>query len=120
MYLKKIFDNSVDLQKGRIADMARINKQEGSEGLFPYDSWEIRMWSNDHNPPHFHIIKDGWNVSFLADSGDLLNIEKKGKKKEVFTYMLGNVKDWLDSKCSIEPSVTNRRNALNVWNQLHD
>lgn len=34
--------------------------------------------------------------------------------------MLGNVKDWLDSKCSIVPSVTNRRNALNVWNQIHD
>lgn len=120
MNLRSIFDSVVSLQRGRIVDMARINKQEGSEGLFPYDSWEIRMWSNDHNPPHFHIIKDGWNVSFLVDTGEVFKVEKKGRKKDIYAYMVNNVKDWLDTKCFIEPSITNRRNAINVWSQIHD
>lgn len=120
MNLKRIFDSYENLQRDKIVDKARINKQEGSEGLFPYDSWEIKMWSNYHNPPHFHIIKDDWNVSFLIDSGEVFKIEKRGKKKDIFTYMVGNVNAWLDSKCSIEPTITNRKNAKNVWNQIHD
>lgn len=47
-----------------INEMARINKKETGRCLFPYNTWELKIWSNDHTPPHFHIICDGWNVSY--------------------------------------------------------
>ncbi len=122
MSLKKIFEGTTTTLNGfiPIVDMARINKEENSKGVFPYSTWEVKMWSNDHNPPHFHIIRDGWNVSFLIEDGSILEVKTKGAEKNIFDYMCNNVNKWLDSKCFIEDSITNKKNALNVWNQIHD
>ena len=61
-----------------LVEMARINTNDG--GLSPFNSFEVKIWSNDHNPPHFHIIKDGWDVSFLIDDGEMLEIKTQGNK----------------------------------------
>lgn len=101
-------------------EMARINRSETDKGVFPYKRWEVIIWSVDQNPPHFHIRCDGWDVSFLIQNGNLLEVLKSGNAKEVVEYMSANVSEWLRSKCFIQPKLTNRENAQLIWDQLHD
>lgn len=103
-----------------ITEMARINKKETGKCIFPYNSWELKIWSNDHNPPHFHILCDGWNVSFTIEDGELLQIETKGTNTSTFDYMSSKVKEWLSSCCFAQPKLTNQENAMLQWEQLHD
>lgn len=53
-YIKENYPQSLN-------EMARVNTKE-FYGLFPSNKFEIKIWSNDHNPPHFHVILEGWNV----------------------------------------------------------
>ena len=48
-------------------DIARLNKRDGEGDIFPYDKWQLIMRSDDSEPPHFHIIRDGWDVIFSID-----------------------------------------------------
>lgn len=103
-----------------IVEMARLNKKETGNCIFPYDSWDVKIWSNDHNPPHFHIIKDGWDVMFTIYEGDLFTIKSKGDNKSIYEYMCNNVKKWLSSTCSAQKKITNQENALLHWDSLHE
>ena len=104
----------------RIFDMARINKSE-TNGLFPYNSWEIKMWSNDHKPAHVHIMKDGWNVTFLIEDGSLDKIEREGSKKADFDYMCKNINKWFDNlSADAKGRMTNREYALTLWDAIHE
>ena len=103
-----------------INEMARINKNENGKCIFPYDKFEVKMWSFDHNPPHFHVICEAWNISYKVEDGSLLNIVKKGKDNSIFDYINSNVKDWLSSKCFAQPKLTNMENAILQWQQIHD
>lgn len=103
-----------------INEMARINKKETGRCLFPYNTWELKIWSNDHTPPHFHIICDGWNVSYKIEDGNMLQIEGKGKNDSILDYMEQHVKEWLSTKCFVQPKLTNQENAMLQWEQLHD
>lgn len=118
MNLKKLIDaGNVE----RICDMARVNKLETSKGLFPYNAWEIKMWSNDHNPPHIHVIKDGWNVLFAISDGELYDIEGEGEKISDLNYMKKNIKAWFDSdNFATNGKMTNREYAQVLWDSLHD
>ncbi len=104
-------------QSDIIVEMARINTDESN--LFPQNSYEIQIWSNDHMPPHFHILKDGWDVAFLIENGNLYKINNSGKNKQIYNYMIKNVKKWLSSKCAVLPMATNQQNANAIWRQLH-
>lgn len=103
-----------------INEMARINKKETGRCLFPYNIWELKILSNDHTPPHFHIICEGWNVSYKIEDGSILQIEGKGKNGQIFDYMQRHVKEWLSTKCFAQPKLTNQENAMLQWEQLHD
>jgi hypothetical protein len=103
-----------------ITEMARINKNETGHSIFPYQAWEVKIWSSDHNPPHFHIIREGWDVSFRIEDGELLTIKSRGRNKDIYDYMCANVKRWLSSKCAILSIITNQQNAMSIWTQLHD
>ena len=105
---------------GLITEMARINKRESGRGIFPYNSYVVRIWSNDHEPPHFHIEKDGWNILITIDDGELYRIEQRGRDLQTYNYVLSNAKRWLQSRSAISPSLTNQQNALSIWEQLHD
>ena len=107
-------------QQMSLNEMARINKRETGKCIFPYNSWELKIWSNDRNPPHFHIIKDGWNVSFDIENGTVVNIESRGTENGVYDYMIANVTRWLKSQCSALPKITNQENAMLQWGQIHD
>ena len=83
--VKKIIRERFKTKESKtLLEMARINKRETGKCFFPYTSWEIKIWSNDHNPPHFHILKDGWNVSFLIADGSISKIERKGENKQIY------------------------------------
>ena len=112
--------HSISTQRGVITEMARINKKETGRNIFPYDTWEIKIWSNDHTPPHFHIIREGWDVSFKIEDGELLLIKSKGRNTTIYDYMCNNVKNWLSVQCSAQSKLTNKENALLQWEQLHD
>lgn len=107
-----------EVNPGLLMEMARINRRENV--LFPFAGWEIKIWSNDHTPPHFHIMKDGWNVSFEIGTGNLLGVEKSGANQSVYCYMMNNVQEWLNAPCAVQPKLTNRENAMLLWEQLHD
>ena len=80
----------------------------------------MRIWSNDHEPPHFHVEKDGWNIAFTIDDGELYKIEEQGKNQQIRDYMISNVKKWLVSKSANRPRETNQENAMATWEELHD
>lgn len=103
-----------------IVEMARLNKKETGNCIFPYDSWEVKIWSTDYNPPHFHIIKEGWDVSFTIDNGELLAIKSMGENRKVYNYMCKNVNKWLSSTCVAQKKITNKENALLHWESLHE
>ena len=103
-----------------LVEMARINKNETGRCIFPYDKWEVKLWSSDHNPPHFHIICNGWDVSYVIEDGRRLDILRKGSERNIFDYMEANVRKWLDSKCFAQPKLTNKENAMLQWEQIHD
>lgn len=105
------------LNSNLINEMARINTDESH--LFPYNSYLIQIWSNDHNPPHFHILREDWDVSFFIDSGDLYKVNNFGKNEKIYNYMIKNVKEWLSKKCAVLPIITNQQNANVIWKQLH-
>ena len=103
-----------------VVEMARINKKETGRCYFPFDTWEIKIWSDDHMPPHFHIIRDGWDISFLIETGEVYKVKKKGKDKDIYDYAVSNVKTWLQSKCFMLPKITNQENAILQWEQIHN
>ena len=103
-----------------ITEVARININENGGCIFPYNSFEVKMLSNDHEPPHFHVISDGWNISFFVENGEIDKVESRGKNAQVYNYICANVKKWLSSKCAIIQTITNQVNALAVWAQIHN
>ena len=107
-------------ERNLIVEMARINKNENGKCIFPYDSWEIRIWGNDHNPPHFHVIRDGWDVEFLIETGELYRIKSEGRNKQIYKYILSNIKNWLNSTCFAQKKITNQENAMLHWESMHD
>ena len=102
-----------------LCEIARINVCESGNGLFPYNTWELKMYSNDHTPPHFHVIADGWDVSFKIDNGELLVVNRKGRNDTIYQYMMDNIPKWLEANCAVLPIATNKQNANAVWKQIH-
>lgn len=116
--ISKSLNETGDEENGLLVETARINTND--RGIFPFDSFEVKIWSNDHNPPHFHVIKDGWDISFVIETGELLDVKFQGKKIDIGEYIINNVENWLADKCAILPIVSNRDNARAVWCQLHE
>ena len=78
-------------KKEMIVEMARINMKESN--IFPYNKFEVKIWSDDHIPPHFHIKSDGWNISYVIETGKQLEILEEGEKNlstNIFLTMLIN------------------------------
>ena len=103
-----------------IVEVARINKREGGNGIFPYSSYEVKIWSDDHEPPQFHVMKDGWNILFEIATGNLIRVEGRGRNVQDYDYIADNVKKWLVSKSANRPKETNQENAMATWEELHD
>ena len=114
------YDNlDLDVNKQHFGETARLNMYETDDCLFPYNGWDVRIFGNDYTPARFHIMREGWNVSFSIYNGELLEINSRGKRQEILDYMCANVKKWLSDSCIIQPKLTNQENACLSWEQIH-
>lgn len=43
---------SIQINQEPLFEMARLNLNEYGNVPFPTNKFDIRIWSNDHNPPH--------------------------------------------------------------------
>ena len=129
--VKKVLDESAALalnyyddyvpspEYGQLDEMARINVNEPQGAIFPYQDYDVHIWSNDHEPAHFHIITTDWDVEFYIANGELYKIKKEGKDKKVLRYMREKAPEWLNNPCAALPTITNQQNANLQWIQLH-
>lgn len=105
-------------EKLPLNEMARINKHEQGNGVFPFNAYEIQIFSEDHNPPHFHVISNGCNIAFTISDGELYRVISQGDAK-TSKYIMANVKHWLSCQCAAQPKLTNQENASLIWDSLH-
>ena len=117
--IDKVINEEIGVYREQLVEMALINTDETNKNIFPHNKFEVRVWSNDHEPPHFHILCDGWNLLFGIDDGRLIRTKSEGKNPKIGKYIIDNVEKWLESPCVILPAITNRQNARAMWIQMH-
>jgi hypothetical protein len=105
-------------QDGMLVEMAQINKREQADGIFPYISYKVQIWSDDHTPPHFHVLSDGCSVSLTIPDGEIYRVASVGKKS-TYNYIVANAKAWLNCPCTTQPKLTNRENANPPRDSIH-
>lgn len=91
--LKKLLEEILNEKKDYIIlnceptiEMTRINTKE-FYGYFPYNKFDMWIWSNGHNPPHFHIKAEGWEVIVSIETGEILKTLSYNEKK-ILQYWL--------------------------------
>ena len=100
-------------------DIARLNKRDGEGEIFPHDKWRLIMRSDDVEPPHFHIIREGWDAIFSIESGELIKVLTAGTDQSHLNYMIHNASLWLNSPSRFYPHISNRHASTLMWDQLH-
>lgn len=99
---------------GSLLEMARINTKE-FYGYFPCNKFEIKIWSRDHNPPHFHVITDDWDIVVSIIDGRIIRTKMVGKDSKIYSYVEKNIQKWLQSPSSRNSKLTNFEHAMMVW-----
>lgn len=125
--LKKLLEEILNEKKDYIIlnceptiEMACINTKE-FYGYFPYNKFDMRIWSNDHNPPHFNIKADGWEVIVSIETGDILKtISYNEKSTTILTYIQDNINKWLDTPNIKNNNISNREYAMMIWEINHE
>ena len=100
-------------------DIARLNKRDGEGDIFLHDKWQLTMRSDDAEPPHFHIIREGWGVIFSIESGELIKVLTTDNDQSHLNYMIHNASLWLNSPSRFYPHISNPQAATLMWDQLH-
>ena len=95
-----------------------LNQKETENSLFPHNQWELKFVQGDGKPARFHAIKNGWDVTFSIDSGDVLEIFSEGAEKADFEYMCGHIKEWLESESTLLDDCQNKVFAKIMWHQF--
>lgn len=110
----------VKLNNEPLVEMAHLNKNEYGAVPFPSNKFDIRIWSDGHNPPHFHVIAEGWDISFHIESGKVYRINTYGGSSKMYNYIIKNIPIWLQMKSKAFPNTTNLEAAIGIWSSLHD
>lgn len=97
-------------------EMARVNVGE-RWGFFPTNKFNVFIYSNDHNPPHMHVIIDGWDLVVGIKDGKILKVKHEGKSSKYYSYVEKFTGEWLDSPSSAEEGLTNREVAMRLWDK---
>ena len=103
-----------------IVEMVRLNKNDTGAVPFPRNKFAIRIWSNDHNPPHFHVIAEGWDLSFLIENGELYRVNTIGDNMATYNYIVKQVPKWLKMRSKIFKHNTNQEVAENIWSSYDE
>lgn len=114
-FLMESINHSVDDSLDPILEMSRLNRKDIGAVPFPYNKFTIRIWSNDHNPPHFHVVGDGWDISFLISDGSEYRVNVVGNNSTTYNYIVKNVPIWLKQKSSNNKKITNQEVAEIIW-----
>lgn len=109
-YLTENYDRS------RLNEMARLNTDE-MYGYFPYNKFDVSVFPNDHEPAHFHVIHDGWNIRVSIDTGEILSVKSVGKNSQVYTYVKKCARKWLKKENSQNIKKTNQEIAFQEWEE---
>ena len=107
------------LNMNPIVEMSKLNSRDRGAVPFPSDKFIIRIWSNDHNPPHFHVVAEGWDISFLIENGEVYRTNKVGKSSSMYNYIIKNIPKWLQMR-HIGSKDTNQVFAYNIWDSYND
>ena len=107
-----------------LVEMARVNVRE-VDGLMPTNKYDVRIWSNDHQPPHIHVTApDRKNADYEAifeiETGNLIKIIFSKKNGVSFDKLENLVKRWLNEKSSHVKDKTNREMAMIAWEQNNE
>lgn len=99
----------LEIHREPLNEMAKMNLKDPMNSPFPPNKFDIIIWSNDHNPPHFHIKgPEEWEVTFSIETGEPLKVKHIGKSSKYYKYMVDNVPIWLKMPCSVNKKITNR------------
>ena len=107
-----------------LVEMARVNVRE-VDGSMPTNKYDVRIWSNDHQPPHIHVTSpDRKNADYEAifeiETGNLIKIIFSKKHGVSFDNLEKLVKTWLSEKCSARNDLTNREACRLAWEQNNE
>ena len=80
----------------------------------------ITMYYDDHNPPHFHVIAEGWDLSFLIENGELYRVNTIGDNMATYNYIVKQVPKWLKMRSKIFKHNTNQEVAENIWSSYDE
>lgn len=112
-------------QQKSLNEIARINvKDKGN--IFPYNAYEICVYSNDLNPPHIHVIskQEGYMVRISIASGDLVSVESYGSRERnsSFSDVVKQVKAWFKQASNVPgfSGKTNQEVALGMWSTMNE
>ena len=99
----------LEIHREPLNEMAKMNLKDPMNSPFPPNKFDIIIWSNDHNPPPFHIKgPEEWEVTFTIETGKPLKVKHIGKSSKYYKYMVDNVPIWLKMPCSVNKKITNR------------
>lgn len=110
----------LEIHREPLNEMAKMNLKDPMNSPFPPNKFDIIIWSNDHNPPHFHIKgPEEWEVTFTIETGKPLKVKHIGKSSKYYKYMVDNVPIWLNMLSYPRKKNTNREILEDEWNRLH-
>lgn len=118
--LMRTINHSTILNCDPIVEMSKLNVRQTGAVPFPSNKFDVRIWSTDHNPPHFHVRAEGWDISFLIENGEEYRVNKHSNDSKMYSYITNNVKKWLTMPNKIYAGVTNKQVAANTWLSYHD
>ena len=99
----------LEIHREPLNEMAKMNLKDPMNSPFQPNKFDIIIWSNDHNPPRFHIKgPEEWDVTFSIETGEPLKVKHIGKSSKYYKYMVDNVPIWLKMPCSVNKKITNR------------
>lgn len=86
-----------------------------SNGLFPFGKFKIAVNPDSPEPPHFHVLSEGWDVTVGIGDCRVLKINAEGKDKAVCEYIGNHIKEWLMSPSANDDCRTNKGEAVFAW-----
>lgn len=107
-----------------LVEMARINVKQAN-GSMPTNKYDVRIWSNDQQPPHFHVTAPDrknpeYEVIYEIETGNLIRIIFSKNPRVNFESLTKLVKQWLSEKSAHMPDKTNREMARIAWEQNNE
>ena len=106
-------------EKELLVEMARMNVREVN-GSLPHNEYDVRIWSNEHEPPHIHVCypsreNPDYEVIFSIETGDLLKVKSNKINKKSLTDLEKTVKIWLKENNALNPKETNQQACRIEW-----